>query len=94
MQTCPIFRVMSDQFDLPVLHQGKELLFPAEFLPMGYTHKIKVTVGATDLLFEPDEEKNYRAIVPDADRELVSRLDTHLLRTICETLDELFGSGK
>jgi hypothetical protein len=93
MQTCPIFRAMSDEFELPVTYNGKELLFPAVLLPMGYTHKIKVTVDKTELLFEPDEEKNYRATLPDADRDAFNKLDTQLLRAICQTLDELFGSG-
>jgi hypothetical protein len=86
-------QAMSDQFDLPITHDGKELLFPAELLPMGYTHKIRVTIGEADLLFEPDEERNYRAVVADADRDQINRLDTSLLRTICQALDELFGSG-
>lgn len=82
---------MAESFDLPVWYEGKELLFPASLLQMGYTHKIKVTIQDTDLLFEPDEEKHYRAVVAEPDRASVMRLDQSLLRTICETLDELFG---
>ncbi len=54
---------MFDLFDLPVEYKGKEMLFPAELLPMGFRHKIKVNVDGTDILFEPDEERNYRAVI-------------------------------
>lgn len=83
---------MPEHFELPVTYNGKELLFPAELIPMGYTHKIKVTVNETELLFEPDEERNYRATLPHSDRDAINKLDNQLLRTICQTLDELFGN--
>ena len=46
-----------DLFELPVTFIGKEFLFPAELLPMGFTHKINVTVEGTEILFEPDENE-------------------------------------
>lgn len=82
---------MSDLFDLPVTYNGKEMLFPSEFLPMGFSHKIKVTINGTDLLFEPDEERSYRAVAGIDEMHSMQKLDAGLLRTICETLDELFG---
>ena len=54
---------MADPFELPVDFKGKEMLFPAELLPMGYTHKIKVTIEGIEILFEPDEKRNYRAVM-------------------------------
>ena len=84
---------MMDLFELPVEYQGKEILFPAELLPMGFTHKIKVTIEGTEILFEPDEERNYRAMIPDAEIENRDRLNKPLLKQICNTLDQLFGNG-
>jgi len=83
--------IMADQFDIPVTYKGQELLFPAELLPMGYTYKIKVTVEEIDVLFEPDEEKNYRATVSNEDREKAGDLDKALLQLISETLHELLA---
>jgi hypothetical protein len=82
---------MSDTFELPVEYKGKEMLLPAELLRMGFTHKIRVTVTDTDILFEPDEERNYRAVVAETDRDKIASLPTDLLQLICQTLDELFG---
>ncbi len=81
-----------DIFELPVDYNGKELVFPAELLPMGFTHKIKVTVEGVDVLFEPDEERNYRAMAIDKERVNMEKLDKNLLQVICLTLDQLFGS--
>ena len=84
---------MLDLFELPVEYKGKELLFPAELLPMGFTHKIKVTVDGTEIMFEPDEERNYRAMVTDAEMHKRDHLNKPLLQEICKTLDQLFGNG-
>lgn len=84
---------MLDLFELPVEYNGKEFLFPAELLPMGFTHKIKVTVDGTEILFEPDEERNYRAMITDLEKFNQSNIDKLLLQEICKTLDELFGNG-
>ncbi len=84
---------MFDLFELPVEYNGKEMLFPAELLPMGFTHKIKVTVDGTEILFEPDEERNYRAMIANTDMDKPVHLNKNLLEVICTTLDELFGNG-
>lgn len=54
---------MYDPFELPVSYKGEELLFPAELKQIGYTHAIVVDVYGQEVLFEPDEERNYRAVV-------------------------------
>jgi hypothetical protein len=82
---------MPESFELPVDHDGKEMNFPAELLTTGFSHRIKVTVEGTDIIFEPDEEKNYRATVADADRDKIGRLKRGLLQAISETLHELFS---
>jgi hypothetical protein len=35
--------------------------FEATFPLFGFTHKIAIVVDGTPILFEPDEERNYRA---------------------------------
>lgn len=82
-----------DLFELPVEYKGNEILFPAELLPMGFTHKIKVTVDGTDIFFEPDEERNYRAMTAETDFGGKEQLNKPLLEAICITLDHLFGNG-
>ena len=78
---------MDDTFDLPVTYQGKERLFPAQLLQLGYTYKIQVDIDGRIVLFEPDEERNFRAVidpsVPGKD------IDRHLLQAIVTTIEEL-----
>ncbi len=81
---------MGDHFELPVDFKGKGLQFPAELIPFGFSYRIKVTIAETDFYFEPDEEKNYRAIIADTDRDKSIRIDWELLQAIAEKLHELF----
>jgi hypothetical protein len=59
--------IIEDTFDIPVTYKGKELLFKSHLLILGYIHKISVDVNGTEVLFEPDEERNYRAVMIRAD---------------------------
>ncbi|MES2005894.1 MAG: hypothetical protein V4450_15355 [Bacteroidota bacterium] len=82
---------MAETFDLPVWYNGEELFFPAELQTLGYTHKIRVTIEGVNFVFEPDDEKNYRALLADTDHNKPSSVDTSLLQAIAETLHELFS---
>ena len=81
---------MSKSFDLPVWYHGQELFFPAELMQIGYTHKIKVHINETDVWFEPDEERNYRAVI-QSDNTKSSNLKQDLIQAIVETLHDLFA---
>ena len=83
---------MPDPFELPVDFNGQELLFAAELQAVGYTHKIKVTIDQVDFFFEPDDEKNYRAIVALADQDKAQKTSRELLQAVSQTLHELFSS--
>jgi hypothetical protein len=54
---------MEDEFILPVSFEGKELELPARLLRYGYTAKIEVEIEGTPVVFEPDEERNWRAVM-------------------------------
>jgi len=36
----------------------------AKLIVTGYTHKFGVDVNGQNIIFEPDEERNYRAVIP------------------------------
>ncbi len=54
---------MNEPFEIPLTYKGKELEFTAQLLQLGYTHKFKVWVEDYEVLYEPDEERTYRAVV-------------------------------
>lgn len=78
---------MDDSFDLPVPVNGEERLFPAQLQQVGYTHRILVNVNGTDVAFEPDEERNYRAIVDP--EKTAGTIPTDLLKAIAEAIENI-----
>lgn len=56
---------MDDSFTLTVTYENKEYNFESQIVPQGFVHKIAVEVEGILITFEPDEERNYRARVPE-----------------------------
>ena len=80
---------MSDDFDITITYKGKEQNFPAKFARLGYTYKIFVTVNEAEIIFEPDEERNFRAVAaPDSTDN--RHIDIALVKAIGEALQEAF----
>ena len=77
---------MDEPFELLVTYKGKELLFPVQLLMLGYTHKFQVEVNGQQVLFEPDEERNYRAVIEPEQVER-SRIDVELLKAIAGAIE-------
>ena len=77
---------MDESFELPVTYQGEELLLPAALLQFGYTHKFRVEVYGQQIVFEPDEERNYRAMLNPAQMES-SKIDVELLQAVAEAIE-------
>ena len=80
---------MTASFDLPVIYQGKEVSFTARLLKYGYTHKFLVDVNGTQVLFEPDEESNYRAILDATELQKNNKIDVGLLKTISSAIEAI-----
>ena len=77
---------MPDSFTISVNYKDKEFSFPAELRVFGYTHKIAVTVKDTLVLFEPDEERNYRAVLAEEDLKK-NDIEKALLQAIVAELE-------
>jgi hypothetical protein len=79
---------MNDPFNLLVSYKGTEMEFPAQLLQLGYLHKFQVDINGQMVLFEPDEERNYRAFVAPEDLDKM-KVDKELLKAIAEALSSL-----
>ncbi|MDE3182376.1 MAG: hypothetical protein KGM16_03060 [Bacteroidota bacterium] len=77
---------MEDTVEIPVTYKGKELILNASVLVTGYTHKFTVEVNGQAVIFEPDEERNYRAVIANEG----TPVDRVLLGVIAERLKEWF----
>lgn len=80
---------MEDQFDLPVEYNGKEYLFPTILIVTGYTHKFMVKASGQNIIFEPDEARNYRAVIPYEDIAREKTIDQGLLKAIAGVIEDL-----
>lgn len=78
-----------DVFDIPVSWKGQELHFPARLLVYGYTHKISVAVNGIEVLLEPDEERNYRAVVQPGEDLKIPVMDQGLLAAIVGVVESI-----
>ncbi|TDH18354.1 hypothetical protein EXU57_23645 [Segetibacter sp. 3557_3] len=80
---------MTDTFEIPVIYNNAELLLKAQLVKAGYTYKFNVEVEDTNIMFEPDEENNYRAVVEPEKLADLKHVNTGLLQAIAGTLGEL-----
>ncbi|MEP6514303.1 MAG: hypothetical protein ABJA79_10555 [Parafilimonas sp.] len=80
---------MQEEFELLVDYNGHEYLFKATLNVYGYTHKIMVDVNGQPIIFEPDEERNYRAVLDYDDINNGKKFDIDLLKKIAESIEEI-----
>ena len=80
---------MDEPFDLPVVYKGQELIFTAQLLQLGYTHSFAVDVYGQEFLFEPDEERTYRAMIDVAQMQQNKKVDIELLKAIAASIQAI-----
>lgn len=74
---------------LPVEYNQQVLEFPVRLLQFGYSYKLEVTVEGRTLLFEPDEERNWRAVLPQEELPGSKAISPALLQAIVNALDQV-----
>ena len=84
-----IFNSMPESFLLPVHYKNKDLQFESELRVYGYSYKIAVNVNGTEIIFEPDEERNYRAVLSDLEIDK-QKIDIELIRLIAAEIEANF----
>ncbi|MFT3701261.1 MAG: hypothetical protein QM802_02775 [Agriterribacter sp.] len=79
---------MDEIFELPVHFNNKDILLPAKLQTWAYGHRILVEVNKQTFVFEPDEERNYRAgrSTPGNNDDM----DMALIEAIAESVENLF----
>ena len=81
---------MAELFTLVVGYKGKEYHLDSELRVYGYTHKIAINIEGEEILFEPDEERNYRAVIPDYEGSK-TKIDIALIQAITKELGAAFN---
>ena len=82
---------MDDDFLIPVNFKGKSLELPARLLSYTYTYKIEVDLEYGKLLFERDDECNWRALLKEEDIIAHKKIDKELIEAVVQSLDELLA---
>jgi hypothetical protein len=83
---------MADTFILPLQYQGEDKEFDCQLRAWGYTYRIAVDLGGSEVLFEPDEEGKFRAAAPDGAQRKENQ-DIGLLSAIAEQLQFYLKEG-
>lgn len=83
---------MEDGFELPVMYKGKEILFPARLLKLGYIYKIEVDLYGVLVHFERDDDNNWRALIPDTSSGFEGKIDRNLLSAVITVIEEVTQS--
>jgi hypothetical protein len=78
---------MAEKFSLQIHYKNKDLGLPAELRVTGYTHKIAVSIGDVEVIFEPDEERNYRVVAADP-LNTTTAIEPALLKLIVDELEK------
>ena len=79
---------MDEDFLLPVSFEGNDWEFPAKILQRGFVVQLEVDINGTTVTFEPDEERNWRALLSFEDRVADKRIKKELLEAIAQKITE------
>lgn len=77
---------MGEEFKLPVVFKGKEMELVARLLNYGYSSKLEVEIEGTKVIFEPDEERIWRAVISYQDLIANKMVSKELLETVAEVI--------
>ena len=80
---------MEEEFELPVKYKGEEQMLNAKLIVTGYKHKFCVDVNGQNIIFEPDEERNYRAVINYDDIGKNNPVDIELLKEITKSIESI-----
>jgi hypothetical protein len=77
-----------EDFDLNIEHRGETKTVHGTFGKYGWSYRFTIDVDGTEVIFEPDEERHLRAIVPSTKQHDPSMKE--LVRLIAHELEEIF----
>lgn len=79
---------MEDAFIITISHNGNTYAFETRIVWIGYQHKIEVNIDGSVVSFEPDEERNYRAIMHPEQIGISKLITPGLLEAIASHLQD------
>lgn len=80
---------MKEDFQIPITLNGQELSFSACLVPSGYITKIVVNIYGEKIMYEPDEEGQYRALINNDAFNNDAKINIELLKEIANTIQSV-----
>ena len=80
---------MDEQFTISIFNDGSEHIYEARLVTLGYTHKFLIVINGMEVVYEPDEERNYRAILSEADQAKVKESDVELIKAVGDKIQSI-----
>lgn len=78
---------MDHYFELPVIYKGEEQTFKGRLATFGYVYKFYIVADGQELVFEKDEEGQYRVF--SENEKSAKNLDPELIQVMMATLNQL-----
>ena len=77
---------MEDSFILNISHNGKTEQLQTKLIRLGFTYQFHISIMERTLIFERDEERNYRVIDTDSH---CKQVDPDFLQAIIHRLSDI-----
>lgn len=55
----------------------------------GYSYKLEIDIEGTRIMFEPDEERAWRAVIPFEDINANKKINVELLKAVVDSIDRV-----
>jgi hypothetical protein len=79
---------MEDSFELKI--PDKDQTIQVKLVTYGYSYSFHATIEGVDVLYEPDEERKYRARLAAGSQESLGKPNVELIRLVGEQIQRLF----
>ncbi|HPH33036.1 MAG TPA: hypothetical protein PLB49_14350 [Chitinophagaceae bacterium] len=80
---------MEPDFMLPVSFDEKDIELPVKVVQFGYVVKLEVEIEGTIVTFEPDEERNWRAVLGFEDLIAGKKVKKELLEAVASVIGDI-----
>ncbi len=77
---------MEESFELPIQYRNREIVCTCKLVTTGYSYRIYLQAEDQEIIFEPDEERNLRALYEN--QQSGKSLPADLIRIIGEALEK------
>ena len=77
---------MDYDLEVSATYKNQGLIFPTKFIQFGQSYKFEIDVHGILVFFEPDEERNFRAMIDPTIDYGNHKIDKELIQLIAEAL--------